>query len=141
MRTDGTGVPPPHLLPYIEQVGGDVPDTNYLFMGDFVDRGFYSVETFLLLLALKVRYPDRCARVVIKLDAAQARYVADAMLLNELIGLETEMDQRIQEVAFRRCEPAHWNPRQRASSRNPGAFLIRFAARVEKAVLSCARTS
>jgi hypothetical protein len=28
-------------------------------MGDFVDRGFYSVETFLLLLALKVRYPDR----------------------------------------------------------------------------------
>lgn len=36
------------------KVGGDVPYTNYLFMGDFVDRGFYSVETFLLLLALKV---------------------------------------------------------------------------------------
>jgi serine/threonine-protein phosphatase 4 catalytic subunit len=30
-----------------------------VFLGDFVDRGFYSVETFLLLLALKVRYPDR----------------------------------------------------------------------------------
>jgi hypothetical protein len=28
-------------------------------LGDFVDRGFYSVETFLLLLALKVRYPER----------------------------------------------------------------------------------
>lgn len=40
-------------------VGGMCPDTRYLFMGDFVDRGLYSVETFLLLLALKVRYPDR----------------------------------------------------------------------------------
>jgi serine/threonine-protein phosphatase 4 catalytic subunit len=39
--------------------GGLCPSTNYLFMGDFVDRGFYSVETFLLLLAYKVRYPDR----------------------------------------------------------------------------------
>ena len=41
------------------KTGGMCPDTNYLFMGDFVDRGFNSVETFLLLLALKVRYPDR----------------------------------------------------------------------------------
>ena len=37
------------------KVGGDCPQTNYLFMGDFVDRGFYSVETFLSPLALKVR--------------------------------------------------------------------------------------
>jgi serine/threonine-protein phosphatase 4 catalytic subunit len=41
------------------QVGGDCPQTNYLFMGDFVDRGFYSVETFLLLLALKVSHKSR----------------------------------------------------------------------------------
>jgi len=41
------------------KIGGECPQTNYLFMGDFVDRGFNSVETFLLLLALKVRYPDR----------------------------------------------------------------------------------
>jgi diadenosine tetraphosphatase ApaH/serine/threonine PP2A family protein phosphatase len=30
-----------------------------MLTGDFVDRGFYSLESFLLLLCLKVRYPDR----------------------------------------------------------------------------------
>jgi len=41
------------------RVGGECPDTNYLFLGDFVDRGHHSVESFLLLLAIKVRYPER----------------------------------------------------------------------------------
>ena len=41
------------------RVGGDCPGRNYLFLGDFVDRGHYSVETFLLLVALKVRHPGR----------------------------------------------------------------------------------
>ena len=40
-------------------VGGSCPETNYLFLGDFVDRGFNSVETFLLFLLLKIKYEDR----------------------------------------------------------------------------------
>ncbi|ORX61993.1 type 2A-related serine-threonine phosphatase [Hesseltinella vesiculosa] len=41
------------------EVGGDIPTTSYIFMGDFVDRGRYSLETLTLLLLLKVKYPDR----------------------------------------------------------------------------------
>merc|ERR1712080_433899 len=41
------------------RVGGNLPDTSYIFMGDFVDRGFFSLETLSLLLALKARYPGR----------------------------------------------------------------------------------
>ncbi|KAK8453428.1 hypothetical protein SEVIR_5G281800v4 [Setaria viridis] len=37
--------------------GGHVPETNYIFMGDFVDRGFNSLEVFTILLLLKARYP------------------------------------------------------------------------------------
>jgi serine/threonine-protein phosphatase 4 catalytic subunit len=41
------------------KVGGHCPDTNYIFLGDFVDRGLHSIESFLLLLAIKLKYPDR----------------------------------------------------------------------------------
>jgi serine/threonine-protein phosphatase 6 catalytic subunit len=38
-------------------VGGWPPQTSYIFLGDFVDRGHNSVETLSLLLCLKLKYP------------------------------------------------------------------------------------
>lgn len=48
-----------HDLMELFEIGGSIPDTNYLFMGDYVDRGHHSVETVTLLIALKVRHKDR----------------------------------------------------------------------------------
>uniref|UniRef100_A0A6U3J8N6 Serine/threonine-protein phosphatase n=1 Tax=Mantoniella antarctica TaxID=81844 RepID=A0A6U3J8N6_9CHLO len=41
------------------KIGGKAPDTNYLFLGDYVDRGYDSVETVCTVMAMKARWPGR----------------------------------------------------------------------------------
>lgn len=40
------------------EMSGFPPNANYLFLGDYVDRGKQSLETILLLLCYKVKWPE-----------------------------------------------------------------------------------
>ncbi|KAK2735606.1 hypothetical protein FQN55_002190 [Onygenales sp. PD_40] len=42
---------------------GGLPSGNFIFLGDYVDRGYFSLETLTLLLCLKAKYPDKITLV------------------------------------------------------------------------------
>jgi serine/threonine-protein phosphatase 2B catalytic subunit len=44
-----------HML----EKAGNPEGINYLFLGDFVDRGIYGTEVMLLLMSLKITYPHK----------------------------------------------------------------------------------
>lgn len=57
---DNTYVAQPEATENVTSV--DV-DQNFIFLGDFVDRGYFSLETLTLLMCLKAMYPDKITLV------------------------------------------------------------------------------
>lgn len=71
-----------------EGEGGDIETTEYLFLGDYVDRGAYSLETICLLFALKLKYPGQVHLI---------RGNHEDPHINALYGFQSECRRRLQE--------------------------------------------
>eukprot|EP00038_Savillea_parva_P031751 m.90118 g.90118 ORF g.90118 m.90118 type:complete len:1102 (+) comp9841_c0_seq2:253-3558(+) len=82
----------PDLLHFFHTFGlpchkaGDIHLINYVFVGDFVDRGSYSLEVITLLLCLKIRYPSRVVLI---------RGNHEDRELNEHFGFRSECEARL----------------------------------------------
>ncbi len=71
------------------RVAGDSPQTNFLFLGDYVDRGFFSVETVTLLVCLKVRFRNRIFLLRGNHESRQITQVGLVLFLSLLLNTKS----------------------------------------------------
>ena len=70
----------------IEGPGGDIDGLDYVFLGDYVDRGTHSLETMCLLMALKIKYPTQIHLL---------RGNHEDRWINSAFGFQTELINRL----------------------------------------------
>uniref|UniRef100_A0A8R1DZ28 Serine/threonine-protein phosphatase n=2 Tax=Caenorhabditis japonica TaxID=281687 RepID=A0A8R1DZ28_CAEJA len=64
---------------------GFPPEVNYLFLGDYIDRGQFSVETMLILMCIKMKYPENFILL---------RGNHETKLINRIYGFYDDLNKR-----------------------------------------------
>ena len=91
----------PDLLRLFEY-GGFPPEANYLFLGDYVDRGKQSLECIILLLAYKVKFKENF--FISKGLTSATKLIgstASMMSANDATVSESGKNSRMSSTAFR----------------------------------------
>ena len=72
----------------IQGPGGDIDGLDYIFLGDYVDRGTHSLETICLLMALKIKFPNQIHLL---------RGNHEDRWINSVFGFQTELCERLKD--------------------------------------------